>query len=384
MSEGNIIFGSINGPGGGGIVVSGAHNGLSVDAGGFIVLGQDVGAVGSPAVLLDNREIPMNDFYLNLFRGLLQVSTNEGGFGTAALFEVDYVALGAFTQSAAIITADSTFTGSDPTMLALNATVTGPIGEPTEGIYLSCDINGVNAFRMDYNGFTTWSNPNTGVSFFAINDSVELLGGIGGQAALTIEPTYITSAFPVGTFYEIFLQPKFTVAGTSQSVVEINMTPQIDQTAGGTGSFTGILFNPNVLSITGQLIAYQNVIGDVLLQSNGAGGHTGVHGVTTPSAYIHIGAGAAAASSAPIKLTTGTFQFVAELGAIEYNGTNLTFVRTGTTRENILTGNTAAAPGTVAFVPPLNMYGSGAAALTTPTSWVQVNISGTNYKIPLY
>jgi len=39
-----------------------ARNGLSVDATGRIVLGQDVGAVGNPAVLLNAREIPMNGF----------------------------------------------------------------------------------------------------------------------------------------------------------------------------------------------------------------------------------------------------------------------------------------------------------------------------------
>ena len=42
-----------------------AVNGLSVDALGRIVLGQDVGAVGDPAVLLNAREIPMNG---NTFR----------------------------------------------------------------------------------------------------------------------------------------------------------------------------------------------------------------------------------------------------------------------------------------------------------------------------
>jgi hypothetical protein len=43
-------------------VVGSARNGLSVDATGRIVLGQDVGAVGDPAVLLSNRDIPMNGF----------------------------------------------------------------------------------------------------------------------------------------------------------------------------------------------------------------------------------------------------------------------------------------------------------------------------------
>lgn len=47
-----------------------AVNGLSVDpVSGAIVLGQDVGAVGDPAQLLSNREIPFNGFSLD-FRGM--------------------------------------------------------------------------------------------------------------------------------------------------------------------------------------------------------------------------------------------------------------------------------------------------------------------------
>jgi hypothetical protein len=43
-------------------------------------------------------------------------------------------------------------------------------------------------------------------------------------------------------------------------------------------------------------------------------------GVTSPTSYFHIKAGAAAASSAPLKLTSGTNQTTAEAGAVEYDG----------------------------------------------------------------
>lgn len=381
MSEGNIIFGSINGSGGGGIVVNGARNGLSVDAGGFIVLGNEPADATFPAKLLDNRDVPMDGNSICWNGGFSVFSKSYKG-GGGALVEIDDVST-VSGMIALLMNADSTAAGTSEIFIQMNATVPGPVSVATPGSYLQTNINGVQSFIMEYDGQTFWKNPNTGVAYFGISDTQEILGAIGGQACVIIEQTYNTSV-PLATFTDIFMRPNFTIAGGSANVVQINMVPIVNQTAGGTGSVTGILFNPGVASITGQLIAYQNVIGDVLLQSNGTTGRTGVHGVATPTAYIHIGAGAAAASSAPIKLTTGAFQTVAELGAIEYNGTNLTFVRTGTTRENILTGNTAAAPGTVAFVAPLNMYGSGAAALTTPTAWAQVNVSGTNYKIPLY
>ena len=58
---------------------------------------------------------------------------------------------------------------------------------------------------------------------------------------------------------------------------------------------------------------------------------------TNPTAYLHIKAGSATAGTAPLKLTSGTNNTTAEAGAFEYNGTNLFFTRSGTTRENVIT-----------------------------------------------
>ena len=55
-------------------------------------------------------------------------------------------------------------------------------------------------------------------------------------------------------------------------------------------------------------------------------------GTTTPTAVLHLKAGAAAVSSAPIKLTAGTNLTTPEAGAIEFDGTNL-FFTTGSTRQ---------------------------------------------------
>jgi hypothetical protein len=62
-----------------------------------------------------------------------------------------------------------------------------------------------------------------------------------------------------------------------------------------------------------------------------------IMGAADPSAYLHLGAGTATASTAPLKFTSGTNNTTAETGAMEYNGTNLFFTRTGTTREGVLT-----------------------------------------------
>lgn len=73
-------------------------------------------------------------------------------------------------------------------------------------------------------------------------------------------------------------------------------------------------------------------------------------------------------------------------GLLENNGTNLSFVRSGVTRENVFTGNSgAAAPGTTAGVAIVNFYGTAATNyLGDPNSWASVVLSGTTFKIPLY
>lgn len=107
---------------------------------------------------------------------------------------------------------------------------------------------------------------------------------------------------------------------------------------------------------------------------------------SAPTSYLHLGAGTASANTAPLKLTSGTNLTTAEAGAMEYNGTNLFFTRTGTTRESVWVGNDGAtAPATNAIGIIADYYGTSATrVLTTPNSWGSVVIAGTTYKIPLY
>lgn len=83
--------------------------------------------------------------------------------------------------------------------------------------------------------------------------------------------------------------------------------------------------------------------------------------MTAPGAWLHLPAGST--TVAPLKFTSGTNETTAEAGAMEYNGTNLFFTRSGTTREGVLTES----------------------AVTTETvtsdTTVTVNINGTTYKL---
>lgn len=179
----------------------------------------------------------------------------------------------------------------------------------------------------------------------------------------------------------------------------------VNQNGGGAG-IEIVTTNSTEIVFSGSLGAniYQSVANqDLITYTNGGGlyfstnalssyGLTVVNnkvfagGVTSATARLHIAAGTASATTAPLKFTSGTVMTTGETGAMEYSGTNLFFTRTGTTRETVFTGNdAAAAPATNTIGVVVDYYGTSATrVLTTPNSWASVVVNGTTYKIPLY
>lgn len=128
----------------------------------------------------------------------------------------------------------------------------------------------------------------------------------------------------------------------------------------GTRTVRGAYYAPTLTAIVGLThVAWENTTGDMLFGTTS--GRVGV-GIS-PTAVWHVKAGAAAANSAPVKLTAGTNLTTPETGALEYNGTNLFFTRSGTTREGLLSASAVTTE-----------------ALVSDTS-VTVNINGTTYKL---
>ena len=168
----------------------------------------------------------------------------------------------------------------------------------------------------------------------------------------------------------------------------------------GTGFTTAGLHTANtgqlVYDGTASLLVGTSATAPIIFHTNGtaaanerlridAGGNVGI-GVTGPTAVLHLKAGTATASSAPLKFTSGTNLTTAEAGACEYNGTNLFFTRAGTVRENVLVAiDNVAAPSTSVGVAITNYYGSAATNfLGDPNRWLSVNVLGSTYKIALY
>jgi len=67
-----------------------------------------------------------------------------------------------------------------------------------------------------------------------------------------------------------------------------------------------------------------------------SGGKTFFGGSTTPTAWVHLVAGAAGASLAPLKFTSGTNLTTAEAGAVEYDATTLWFTNGGAQRQELI------------------------------------------------
>jgi hypothetical protein len=79
----------------------------------------------------------------------------------------------------------------------------------------------------------------------------------------------------------------------------------------------------------------------IILAGFAASGNMGI-GIDPPTARLHIAAGTATASTAPLKFTSGTNLTTAEAGAMEFNGTNL-FFSPSTTRHTVNHGLTGSA-----------------------------------------
>jgi hypothetical protein len=376
-----VIYGQQGGSGSSGPAFVGARNGNSVDSAGCVVFGQDQAAASNPAILLNKREIPQNGNQINIFGGNIILSDTSGNSagGKLEVYAENVIA----TQNVILSSYSITGGAGVPTGVRIDMNgITPSIATP--GAFLTGTENGNVIVTLNHNGINLFNNPADGVNYLGIQATPILLGTIGNVPILNIQPTYKTT-IPAGLAIDIGLRSVFTAVGGSVTYTGVSLTSTINQTAGGTGTVIGFDFSPSIVSVTGQLMAFRGTVGDVLLQSNGTTGRTGVRGVTTPTAWLQIGAGAAAAGSAPLKLTTGVNQTVAEAGAIEYNGVNFFATRTAATRETIFTGvSGAAAPATTTIVLPTSVFGTGANVLTTPASWASVNVGGTVFKIPLY
>jgi len=127
--------------------------------------------------------------------------------------------------------------------------------------------------------------------------------------------------------------------GTTATIVNINSTGNgttgrsiLQLTRGGT---TGWDFGSNVYLDSSDDFTVRTLPGSSEKFRIKQNGNVGI-GTTSPTAVLHLKAGTATASTAPLKFTAGTNLTTAEAGAMEWDGTNLFITQTsGPTRKTI-------------------------------------------------
>jgi len=182
--------------------------------------------------------------------------------------------------------------------------------------------------------------------------------------------TWATISGGTGTVTSIGTSAPLT-GGTITTSGTIGITQATTSTDGYLSSTDWTTFNNKFTlpSLTAGSVLFSN--GTTIAQDNAnlfwddTNNRLGI-GTSSPTARLNLPAGTASASSAPLKLTSGTNLTVAEAGAMEYNGTSLFFTRSGTLRAGILMTDIAS---------PYNTYtasAKGATAFTTGANNVLV------------
>lgn len=225
----------------------------------------------------------------------------------------------------------------------------------------------------------------TGITSTQTGGSVTLQGGNGASAAATCPSSVGGKATVQGG-----------TGGGTNSAVSVGGDAELNGGTGGTGAFGdgvgGVAYvrggKSGGAGAGGGAIILQ-VAATTSWATAGNIQNTGrwkIGDSSAATAKLHITAGTSGSSGAPLKFTSGTNTTTAEAGAMEYNGTNLFFTRTGTTREGVLVGNRgASAPSTTTAGTITNRYGGGTNFLGDPVTWFSVvGDNGTTYKIPAY
>jgi hypothetical protein len=341
----------------------GARNGTSLDGAGYVVLGQEVTFVpGGPAALLDNRQVPMEDFYVLWENGRIIISD---------AFTIDN---GSQLQVTSSDFSDSSHPLLNLTVKSVTATSAHNIleinvedgGDLNYGL-IAGNVDAVTVFLLEPTGSAQFNDNVSGQNFAAITNSV-----FSNPLTTTGNSTFGSSALfemssgAGGVFADFFVDSQIFDTGGSTEYIGFLWAPSLGRA--GTGITRGIYMQPAISSLAGKMIAFENQTGDVYLCSlatsaGGGIGRVGIHAVTSPTAWLHLGEGAAAASSAPLKFASGgTLQTVPEGGAMEYNGTNFFLTPSSAVRSTILASIAATA-----------------SVVSTVTNKIEVNIGGTVY-----
>lgn len=398
-----------------------ADNGLSIDTiSGRVVLGQNVGQAGNPARLLNNREIPLNTFQLNLQE---TVNSTLIRFNNAPLNPVLIQAnvnnqwsnviaqnLNAGNQATSFLGVYNNL-GNNMSIVKTSSTYAGPFGFPVNtGILYSSSVGGLGTDAMAFvseAGFY-WSPNTTGA------------GGIS-QTSMQMLTNGRLQLFPIGTStmtdngQRLQIFGSASVSGYALGAIRQNnalfavaMTDSNNQgicIQKSTNNVNGPIFvmyksrgtDPNVPVanvVSDQLgrMIFQGVAADNLIKTTAEIRCNAVQiNATTVSTTFSIFTTSFAGvfanryffgADGDLGINTGAFLTPGSNIKFQVNGgmINMAGLTNDTYRWNVA----AAAPAVTAGPVFANYYGGNTNALGDPVEWVLINVNGTDRKIPVY
>ena len=334
--QGSISYNSAGGSGG--IKILAVNNGLSLSPFAEVQLGQPIGAIGSPANLLGNREIPLNGNKLQILPGAVFFPSGNLALGPVAAAVDD--ALGQLQIREAA--------GLNAFITARSGTVNNIFGSTVNGGLLGTQSNddlqfftqGTQHMNLKAQGYIQFteagtpelSNYDLRLRNVAIPGPVPTLRPSGNPGfpnaniALDIMPfgnpgDYLNN----GTAW-IDVCNADCLASSLTNVQVARVAAFSNMAVFGSASFGAVITPVPVVFIVNQ----------VEVARFDTTGHYGV-GVAAPTAKLHLPAGTAAAGTAPLKIDPGVLMAVPESGAVESDGTHLYWTDAGGNRHQIVT-----------------------------------------------
>lgn len=332
---------------------------------------------------------------------LATVNSNTGSFGSStAIPTITVNAKGLITAvtTNAVIAPAGTLTGTTLAATVVTSSLTA-VGTIVTGVWNGTAVDathggtGLSSWTQGDIPFASATNTiaalaksasntrslcNTGTSNAPAWDQVSLSDGVKNRLPFANIATL--AGFSV-------LGNATTGAATMAAITASSADQVLTMNAAGTLLRFGALNLAGASAVTGLLPAANVATGTSGAAIPLLNGNNTWSGTSTYTKNILLAAGTTTAGTSPIKFQSGTNMTTGEAGAMEYNGTNLFFTRSGTTREGVLIGNRGAtAPSTSVGVGIVNYYGASATNfLGDPNTWFSVvGDNGTTYKIPAY
>lgn len=303
----------------GGLIFNGAaFVAKSTSASMFVVVSGETRWYGNTGLTAGNTYGPTELMRLT-FTGRLGINNN----GAGAMLHVVSNASGTIVEiikGAASQSADLTEWQNSAGTILGRVDASGFIGVgPTTPAAAALDITANSLY-----GIRSRGNNTGGTSSFGFYSNSTFYSDVTVSASsFQSTPSTTAASYTLSSGYGIFLSD-WTLGAGSAITTQYGMRIS-DQTKGTTnyGIFNQVASGSNKWGYYGSGTALNYFAGNVGI------------GQTSATAVLHLKAGTSAASTAPLKLTSGTNMTAAETGAMEYDGTKLYFTPTTTVRKTI-------------------------------------------------